>query len=104
MAQPVVSLLRGRERCRSEAEKGADHLGDEGMVDGLRQAGYSHRADNAHVLDADRKGTAVRREQAWLDAQCLVQRGPARRAPPAHKVGSCSEPVDNVDLALDLRA
>jgi cytochrome P450 len=45
----------------SDAEKGADHLGDEGMVVSLGQARYGDRADNAHVLDADRKGAAVRR-------------------------------------------
>ncbi len=87
----------------SAAEEGADHLGDEGMVVGLGQAGYGDRADHAHVLDADRKGAAVRREQPRLDAQCLVQRPPARRQPPAHEVGGRGEPVDHVDLALDPR-
>src|SRR5271165_28217 len=103
-----ASTIRGHTRevlpaTHSYAEKGADHLGNEGMVVSLGQAGYGDRADNAHVLDADRKGTAVRREPLWVDAQCFVQWGPARREPPAHKVGGCGEPVDNVDLALDPR-
>jgi flavin-dependent dehydrogenase len=63
----------------SDAEEGADHLDDKSMVVGLGQAGYGDRADNAHVLDADRKGTAVRREQPRFDAQSLVQGRPARR-------------------------
>jgi AraC-like DNA-binding protein len=85
----------------SDAEKGADHLGDKGVVVGLGQAGYGDRADNAHVPDADREGAAVRREQARLDPQRLVKRGPARRQPSPHQVGGCREPVDHVDLALD---
>jgi hypothetical protein len=61
------------------AEEGADHLGNEGMVVSLGQAGYGDRSDNAHVLDADRKGAAVRREQPRFDSQCLVQCCPACR-------------------------
>src|SRR5580693_1181934 len=87
----------------SYAEKGADHLGDEGVVVGLGQAGYGDRADDAHVLDADREGTAMRREQPWFDAACLVQRCPAHREPSSYQVGGCGEPVDDVDLALDPR-
>jgi hypothetical protein len=69
----------------------------------LGQAGHGDRADDAHVLDADREGTAVRREQARLDAQFLIQCLPARGEPPAHQVGSRREPVDDVDLPLDPR-
>jgi hypothetical protein len=69
----------GHPATDSDAEKGADHLGNKGVVIGLRQAGYGNRADNAHVLDADGEGAAVRREQPWLDAQCLVEGCPACR-------------------------
>jgi Amidohydrolase family len=72
----------GARRCAEthlHAEKGADHFSNEGMVVSLGQAGYGDRADNAHILDADRKGTAVRREQPWLDAEFLIQSSPPRR-------------------------
>jgi hypothetical protein len=61
-------------RSHSDAEKTADHLGYEGMVVGLAQAGHGDRADHAHAPDADREGAAVRREQPRLDLQRLVQR------------------------------
>ena len=64
--------LAHRPAARSYTEKGADHLGNEGMIVGLGQAGYGDCADNAHVLDANRKAAAVRREQPWLDAPRLV--------------------------------
>jgi hypothetical protein len=69
----------------------------------LGQAGHGDRADHAHVLDADREGTAVRREQARLDARLLVQRSPPHGEPPPHQVGSRGETVDDVDLPLDPR-
>ena len=73
------------------------------MVVGLGQAGYGDRSDDAHVLDADREGTAVRCEQPRFHAACLVQRCPAHREPSSYQVGGCGEPVDDVDLALDPR-
>src|SRR5579859_6453456 len=88
-------------RARSEAEEGADHLGDEGVVVCLGQAGHGDRADNAYVPDADREGAAVRREQPRLDAQRLVQCAPARGEASAYEVGGRGETVDDVDLALD---
>ena len=61
--------LRG---LRSYAEECFDHLDDERMVIGLRQAGDGDAADHPDLADTDRERAAVCREQPRLDAQRLV--------------------------------
>jgi hypothetical protein len=60
------------DRQSSHAEECFEHLDDEGMVVGLRQAGDGDAADHADLADTDRERAAVCREQPWLDAQRLV--------------------------------
>jgi phage replication-related protein YjqB (UPF0714/DUF867 family) len=52
----------------SDAEERRDHLNDERMVVGLRQARDGDAADDANVGDTDRERAAVRSEQPRLDA------------------------------------
>ena len=85
-----AQALGVRSRC-SNAEKRLEHLDDKGMVVGLRQAGDGDAADHADLADPNRERAAVCCEQPWIDAQLLVQRGPARcKPPPAARWGRTS--------------